>query len=100
MNEWVTPQTVISIATLLGVGYLAPKAWNRLALAFTGRAKRARAESDQLRAERDAARDELDIESAHRRRLQEALSATRIVAREHGVPESALPLFPGRPEPA
>jgi hypothetical protein len=99
MNEWTAPATIISIATLLGLGHLGPKAARRVWGALTGGARRARAEHDRLIAERDAARDELDTESTWRRILQEALSATRIVAMNHGVPETALPAYPARPRP-
>jgi len=114
MSEWSTPATIISLLSMLGVGYLAPKAWQKIAQAFTSRSRRERAEVDRLRTEltearaqsvvdkarADAAEDETDIEAAWRRRLQEALSQTRIVAAEHGVPVDKLPAFPGRPEPA
>lgn len=100
MTEWTAPGTIIAIMTLLGVGHFAPKALGKLVQKITGGARRSREEVDRLRAALDRTNDELDIETAHRRRLQEALSQTRIVAAEHGVPVASLPTFPGRPEPA
>ncbi|WEK60494.1 MAG: hypothetical protein P0Y60_14430 [Candidatus Microbacterium colombiense] len=88
--EWGTPATVIAVLTLLGLGNLAPKAAGLIWRGITGGAKRARDENDRLRVEND-------IESTHRRLLQEALSATRIVALNHGVRVEDLPEVPGRP---
>jgi hypothetical protein len=84
---------------MLGVGYLAPKAWTALAKSITGRAQKARTEVDRLRADLTKTNLALDLETAHRRRLQEALSQTRVVATEHGVPYDKLPAYPGRPDP-
>lgn len=92
--EWSTPATIIAIATLLGIGNLAPKVWDKLLMALTGNARRSREENDRLRRELAIARDELDAEAAHRRRLQEALSETRIVATQNGVPANQLPSYP------
>lgn len=99
MSDWTTPATIIALIAALGVGNLAPKAVAALWKLLTSRAKRERAEVDQLRATLKARDLALDIESAYRRRLQEALSQTRIVAAEHGVPMDKLPAFPGRPDP-
>ena len=89
--EWGAPATVVALIAALGVGQFGPKLIARLWEWVTGRARRQRSEVDRLYRE-------LDTESAHRRRLQEALSATRIIAREHGVPDDRLPPFPGRPD--
>jgi hypothetical protein len=91
MSEWSTPATIISILSMLGVGYLAPKAWTALAKSITGRAQKARTEVDRLRADLTKTNLALDLETAHRRRLQEALSQTRVVATEHGVPYDKPP---------
>lgn len=98
MNEWSTPAVIIALIGALGLGNLAPKAWNVIAKAFTSRAQKERAEVDRLRTALAAAEAARDVEAAWRRRLQESLSEHRVIATNHGIPTTDLPAFPGRPE--
>lgn len=108
-------QALALILTSAGGAVIVPKVLAKVWQGITGRsAKRRRAQDEAARklSESEAARKRegkeadlearraavaLDVETAHRRRLQEALSATRRVAIDHGVPVAALPPFPGRP---
>jgi len=88
------------IAAALGVGALAPKAWDLIRKAITGRSTKERAEVDRLRVEVEEARVVRDREAARRRRWQEHASEVRRIALDAGVKSSEIPAAPnGEREP-
>lgn len=84
--EWAKDAALI--LTAVGGTAIGPKLVAKMWQALTGRSARRRTEADRLR-------EDLDRESAHRRILQESISAhRRVIIEAPCLTEDDLPVYP------
>lgn len=90
----MTAEAVVAIIVAFISGSLGKEAAVGLRRWYTGRGAREKARIEELATEIRCERERADREASHRRRLQEALSATRRVAIDAGIDVTDLPDFP------